>query len=292
MSMLPAGFTRLDNDTDVATLLSLPNALVQPYLFLLARARLSRAGAHWGEVAAAVNRSQTQTHLALRALKERGLAQESGGLWLALRGVSEQKLAGNPADVQEETGGESPGNPAETPRKPTMDTPGDDVQDGETPDPKEGSEGTEGKKEQTPPPPQGDQGGESGSSQDQSQTSTPARARRAPIPPPQLPADLAEVPGLSLAWEKWLRYRVEASIKTTESTAEEQFRKLRALGQAGEDLPAAVARAIEFGWKSFFPSKDRPRPAAPPAAQVTDDPTPSMAELLASAPLHPQRKVS
>lgn len=288
MSILPAGFTRLDNDTDVATLLSLPNALVQPYLFLLARARLSRAGAHWGEVAAGINRSQTQTHLALCALKERGLAQETGGLWGALRAES----GGNPAGSHAESHGKPAGNPAEIPRKPTMDDAGNDVQDGETTDPKEGSEGTEGKKEQTPPPPHGDQDGHSDSGTPAPDVPIPPRSRRAPAPPPQLPADLAAVPGMLDSWQRWLTYRVQAGIKTTESTAEEQFRKLRTLQHDGEHLPSAVARAIEFGWKSFFPDKDRQRRPAPPAAPPADAPTPSMAELLANAPLHPQRKVS
>ena len=172
----------------------------------------------------------------------------------------------------------------------SLTPPENDVRDGNGEAPKE-EEGTEGRTEQTPPTPQGDQGGSSGSGAPAPESTTTPRPRRAPTPPPQLPADLAAVPGMPEAWQRWLTYRVQAGIKTTESTAEEQFRKLRTLQQDGEHLPTAVARAIEFGWKSFFPDKDRQRRPAP-AAPTTDAPTPSMAELLANAPLHPQRKVS
>lgn len=285
MSIIPAGFTRLDNETDVVTLLGLPNALVQPYLFLLTRARLSRPGAHWGEIAAAIDRSQTQIHAALRALKDRGLAEESGGLWLAIR----MKTTGNPQDTPKEVAPKPGGNPAacdmesprpspehpvEPPRKPATDDGEKAVQDDRNADPKEGSEGTEGKKtEQTPLPPQGEVGMGEDVTPAQPQTPTPdARPaqpkdpekvprRRAPAAPaPVLPDDLAALPGLPEAWDRWLRYRAEARIKTPATTADEQFRKLRDLHAQGWDLPHIVAHAIEVGWKSFFPIRgEQPR---------------------------------
>ncbi|WP_295821623.1 hypothetical protein [uncultured Deinococcus sp.] len=170
------------------------------------------------------------------------------------------------------------------------ESPENDVQDGNGEAPKEG-EGREGRTEEPPPTPQGGQGEDSDPDRSAPEAPTP-RPRRAPAPPPQLPADLAAVSGMPEAWQRWLTYRVQAGIKTTESTAEEQFRKLRTLQHDGEHLPSAVARAIEFGWKSFFPDKDRQRRPAPPAAPPADAPTPSMAELLAGLPVHPQRRVS
>ena len=144
------------------------------------------------------------------------------------------------------------------------------VQDEENPSPKEGSEGTEGKKtEKTPLTPQGETGtGEGEASPVSAQPVNPisdARPtpptdpahvprRRAPAAPaPALPEDLAVLPGVPEAWDRWLRYRTEARIRTPATTADEQFRKLRDLHAQGWELPRIVAHAIEVGWKSFFP---------------------------------------
>ncbi|AFD27752.1 hypothetical protein [Deinococcus gobiensis] len=85
--------------------------------------------------------------------------------------------------------------------------------------------------------------------------------RRAPAAPaPVLPGDLAALPGVPEAWDRWLRYRTEARIRTPATTADEQFRKLRDLHAQGWDLPRIVAHAIEVGWKSFFPIRgEQPR---------------------------------
>ena len=73
MSLIPAGFTRLDNETDLTVLLTLPNALAQPYLFLL-----NRAGPQPDPRAPTCPQRARSSH-------------STGGLWMAVRGQSEQK---------------------------------------------------------------------------------------------------------------------------------------------------------------------------------------------------------
>lgn len=74
-----------------------------------------------------------------------------------------------------------------------------------------------------------------------------------------LPDDLAALPGVPDAWALWVTYRRQSGLKTPDTTATEQFRKLRELHAAGWDLPHVIAHAIELQWKSFFPIRgERP----------------------------------
>ncbi|MVN86844.1 hypothetical protein GO986_08715 [Deinococcus sp. HMF7620] len=98
------GYTNLDNDTDLALLAELPNALVKPALFLMSRRGLRQSAVHWGEVAAFCKRGQTQTSEALAALAALGYAVSEDGLWRWDYRVST-------------------GNPPETRRKPGMSAP-------------------------------------------------------------------------------------------------------------------------------------------------------------------------
>lgn len=86
--------------------------------------------------------------------------------------------------------------------------------------------------------------------------------RRAP--PPALPADLAAVSGMPEAWGRWQKHAREIRLQLKESTAEAQFRKLRALQGEGKDLPQHIDHAIESGWRSFFPIRQHAAPPVPP----------------------------
>lgn len=87
--------------------------------------------------------------------------------------------------------------------------------------------------------------------------------------PPALPADLAAVPGMPEAWGRWQKHAREIRLQLKESTAEAQFRKLRALLDEGKDLPQHIDHAIESGWRSFFPIRQHAAAPVPPAP--TDD---------------------
>lgn len=78
--------------------------------------------------------------------------------------------------------------------------------------------------------------------------------------PPDLPDDLAAVPGMPEAWQKWLKYAREVRLKITESVADAQFQKLRKLRADGWELPYIVQHAIETSWKSFYEIRgEKPR---------------------------------
>ena len=120
----------------------------------------------------------------------------------------------------------------------------------------------ESKDKKTPLTPQGGREGgkvkpaqgepESSEAQSNETTSTRnvPRRRAAAI---ALPDDLAAVPGMPEAWERWHKYAREIRLQLKESTAEAQFKKLRDLLAEGRDLPQHVDHAIEHGWRSFFP---------------------------------------
>jgi hypothetical protein len=75
------GFTRLENETDLATVLALPAALQGPYLYLLSRRNYKRSGVPWSDVAEACHLSRASTFKALRRLKDRGLASQKRDFW-------------------------------------------------------------------------------------------------------------------------------------------------------------------------------------------------------------------
>ena len=75
---------------------------------------------------------------------------------------------------------------------------------------------------------------------------------------PALPDDLAALPGMPEAWERWRKHAREIRLQLKESTAQAQFAKLRALHAEGRDLPQHVDHAIEVGWRSFYPIKGGP----------------------------------
>lgn len=92
------GYTKLDNEVDLKVLLGLPNALVQPYLYLLSRRNLDDPVVHWGLVAGAINRSQRRTHDALKALEERGLIESCEGGWQSVLATKARRKRGGSGD--------------------------------------------------------------------------------------------------------------------------------------------------------------------------------------------------
>ncbi|GGS13766.1 hypothetical protein [Deinococcus knuensis] len=83
----------------------------------------------------------------------------------------------------------------------------------------------------------------------------PAARRRAAAPLPDLPDDLAAVPGLTDAWAAWLQYRRERRLATAPSTATGMFNKLRTLAAEGHthlrvlrgDQQEAASVALDLG---------------------------------------------
>ena len=100
----------------------------------------------------------------------------------------------------------------------------------------------------------------------------PAARRRAAAPLPDLPDDLAAVPGLADAWAAWLQYRRERRLTTAPSTATGMFNKLRALAAEGHPPVEVIRTSIENGWQGLFPLraahvvKFTPRPQTTQAA--------------------------
>lgn len=100
----------------------------------------------------------------------------------------------------------------------------------------------------------------------------PAARRRAAAPLPELPADLAAVPGLTDAWAAWLQYRRERRLATAPSTATGMFNKLRTLAAEGHPPVDVIRTSIENGWQGLFPLrvahvvKFTPRPQTTQAA--------------------------
>jgi hypothetical protein len=91
--------------------------------------------------------------------------------------------------------------------------------------------------------------------------------RRAPAAElPEVPADLALLPGLLEAWGEWLTYRKERRLPTAPSTAKGMFVKLREFQQAGHDPVGVIHNSIAQGWQGLFPPraehvvKFQPRP--------------------------------
>jgi hypothetical protein len=70
------GFTRLENGTDLATILKLPAGLQGPYLYLISRRGLKDPCVHPGELMGVIGRGWTQTKEAVAALLELGLIEQ------------------------------------------------------------------------------------------------------------------------------------------------------------------------------------------------------------------------
>lgn len=97
-------------------------------------------------------------------------------------------------------------------------------------------------------------------------------ARRRAAPLPDLPEDLAAVPGLPEAWGAWLQYRRERRLATAPSTATGMFNKLRQLAAEGHGPVEVIHTSITNGWQGLFPLraahvvKFTPRPQTTQAA--------------------------
>ena len=94
--LLSSGYTEIDNATQVKALLEMPDRCTKAYLFLLSRRKLrpENRSAHWGEIAAAIGKGHTQTFACLGELKELGLIQGDGQVWIVAG-------SGNPESEQE-----------------------------------------------------------------------------------------------------------------------------------------------------------------------------------------------
>lgn len=142
------GYTKLDNEVDLKVLLGLPNALVQPYLYLLSRRSLNDPVAHWGLVAGAINRSQRRTHDALKALEERGLIESCEGGWQSVLVTKARRKRGGSGDK----------TAAVLATKPTIEEAENTVSDGDFSSLTKRTKGTKGNKgiKDTPLTPQGE----------------------------------------------------------------------------------------------------------------------------------------
>lgn len=96
----------------------------------------------------------------------------------------------------------------------------------------------------------------------QDQTTRPARGEtkatsKKKVPAaaalPELPEDLATVPGLPEAWAAWLQYRRERRLATAPSTATGMFNKLRQLAAEGHGPVEVIHTSITNGWQGLFP---------------------------------------
>lgn len=96
----------------------------------------------------------------------------------------------------------------------------------------------------------------------QDQTTCPARGEtkatsKKKVPAaaalPDLPEDLATVPGLPEAWAAWLQYRRERRLATAPSTVTGMFNKLRQLAADGHGPVEVIHTSITNGWQGLFP---------------------------------------
>lgn len=96
----------------------------------------------------------------------------------------------------------------------------------------------------------------------------PAARRAAALP--ELPADLAAVPGLPEAWAAWLQYRRERRLATAPSTATGMFNKLRQLAAEGHGPVEVIHTSITNGWQGLFPLRAAHVVKFTPRPQTTD----------------------
>jgi len=77
-------------------------------------------------------------------------------------------------------------------------------------------------------------------------------ARRAALLP-EMPVDLAALPGLPAAWVEWLAYRKQRRLATAPATVQGMFVKLREFHADGQDPAAVIHNSIANGWQGLFP---------------------------------------
>lgn len=95
--------------------------------------------------------------------------------------------------------------------------------------------------------------------------------RRPAAEMPEVPADLALLPGLLDAWGDWLAYRKERRLPTTPSTAKGMFVKLRGFQQAGHDPVGVIHNSIAQGWQGLFPPRAEHVVKFQPRPQTTEE---------------------
>ncbi|AWN22188.1 hypothetical protein DKM44_02185 [Deinococcus irradiatisoli] len=83
-------------------------------------------------------------------------------------------------------------------------------------------------------------------------TSKPHVPPAAALALPDLPADLAALPGLPQAWAEWLQYRRERRLATAPSTATGMFNRLRRFAAEGDDPVEVIRNSIENGYQGLF----------------------------------------
>lgn len=130
--------------------------------------------------------------------------------------------------------------------------------------------------------------------------SAPSRAKPATagkkVPPAaaELPADLAALPGLPAAWDRWMMYRRERRLATAPSTVTGMFNRLRQFYREGHDPAGVIQNSIDNGWQGLFPHRTenlkftRPDPNAARRAELAErygtaepDPDEARARMLA-----------
>ena len=87
---------------------------------------------------------------------------------------------------------------------------------------------------------------------------------------PELPEDLAAVPGLPEAWAAWLQYRRERRLATAPSTVTGMFNKLRQLAAEGHGPVEVIHTSITNGWQGLFPLRAAHVVKFTPRPQTTD----------------------
>jgi len=100
--------------------------------------------------------------------------------------------------------------------------------------------------------------------------SKPPVPRAAPLALPDLPADLAALPGLAEAWVDWMAYRRQRRWTTAPMTATGMFNKLREFAVEGDDPVEVIRNSIAFGYQGLFPAKKPGNLKFPSRPQTTE----------------------
>lgn len=90
---------------------------------------------------------------------------------------------------------------------------------------------------------------------------------------PELPADLAALPGMPEAWAQWFEYRRQRRLTTPPLTATGMANRLQRFAAEGDDPVEVIRNAIECGHQGLFRA-ERPRnlkfPIRPQTTEAAD----------------------
>ncbi|UWX64174.1 hypothetical protein [Deinococcus rubellus] len=90
---------------------------------------------------------------------------------------------------------------------------------------------------------------------------------------PELPADLAALPGMPEAWAQWFEYRRQRRLPTPPLTATGMANRLQRFAAEGDDPAEVIRNSIECGHQGLFRA-EKPRnlkfPSRPQTTEAAD----------------------